>query len=197
MTAAELRAALARPGLLDGLPESFSDDAEGLSATGIKPAAVLVCCVLHADGPGILLTRRAAHLSTHAGQVSFPGGRMEPGETPEAAALREAAEEVGLDPRLPVLHGRLPRHVTGTGYVITPVLASVEPPIALTPDPAEVAAAFEMPVATVVDPAAPRRESAPWKGRMREYWVWPHGEHHVWGATARILVNLAAALRAA
>ncbi|MFL1462159.1 NUDIX hydrolase [Roseococcus sp. DSY-14] len=197
MTTAELRAALARPGLLAGLPESFSDDAEGLSETSIKPAAVLVCCVLHDAAPGILLTRRAAHLSTHAGQVSFPGGRMEPGETAEAAALREAAEEVGLDPRLPVLHGRLPRHTTGTGYVITPVLASVEPPIALTPDPAEVAAAFELPVAVVTDPDAPRRESAMWQGRMREYWVWPHGEHHVWGATARILVNLAAALRGA
>lgn len=197
MTTAELRAALARPGLLDGLPESHSDDAEGLSETGIKPAAVLVCCVLHAQAPGILLTRRAAHLSTHAGQVSFPGGRMEPGESPEAAALREAAEEVGLDPRLPVLHGRLPRHTTGTGYVITPILASVEPPIALTPDPAEVAAAFELPMATLMDPDAPRRESAMWRGRLREYWVWPHGEHHVWGATARILVNLARALRGA
>lgn len=194
MTAGELRALLARPGLFGRLPETFSDDAEGLSETGIRPAAVLVPLVLH-DAPTVLLTRRAAHLSTHAGQVSFPGGRMEAGETPEAAALREAAEEVGLDPRLPSVAGRLPRHRTGTGYVITPVVATVEPPIALTADPNEVAEAFEFPLATVLDPAAPRREAAEWKGRLREYWVWPHGRHHVWGATAAILVNLARALR--
>jgi len=197
VTDTELRAALGRPGLLSALPETFSDDAEGLSETGIRPAAVLVACVLHAGAPGILLTRRAAHLSTHAGQVSFPGGRMEPGETPEQAALREAAEEVGLDPRLPAVIGRLPRHLTGTGYVITPILATVEPPIALTPDPSEVADAFELPVSVLLDPDAPRRESAMWKGRMREYWVWPHGEQHIWGATATILVNLAHALRGA
>ncbi|WP_328805772.1 NUDIX hydrolase [Sabulicella rubraurantiaca] len=195
MTAAELRSTLARPDLFDGLPQSFSDDAEGLSETGIKPAAVLVPVILHEGMPGILLTRRAAHLSSHAGQVSFPGGRMEPGETPEQAALREAAEEVGLDPRLPTVIGRLPRHRTGTGYVITPVVASVEPPLSLTTDPGEVAAAFELPISVLLDPAAPRRDSAMWKGRRREYWVWPHGEHHIWGATAAILVNLARALR--
>lgn len=195
MTDSELRAALARPGLLGGLPDTFSDDAEGLSETGIKPAAVLVACLLHPGAPGILLTRRAAHLSTHAGQVSFPGGRMEPGETPEQAALREAAEEVGLDPRLPQVIGRLPRHRTGTGYEITPILATLEPPIALTPDPAEVAEAFEFPMALLLDPAAPQRESGMWQGRQREYWVWPNGGHSVWGATATILVNLARALR--
>lgn len=195
MTAAELRAALARPGLFDRLPQSFSDDAEGLNETGIKPAAVLVPLVLHADAPGVLLTHRAAHLSTHAGQVSFPGGRMEPGETPEAAALREAAEEVGLDPRLPELVGRMPRHRTGTGYVITPVVAQVEPGFRLTCDPREVASAFELPISVLLDPDAPRRESAIWKGQRREYWTWPHGEHRIWGATAAILVNLARAIR--
>ncbi|HZH47892.1 MAG TPA: CoA pyrophosphatase [Roseococcus sp.] len=195
MTAAELRAALARPGLFDALPQTFSDDAEGLSETGIKPAAVLVAVILHAGVPGILLTHRAAHLSTHAGQVSFPGGRMEPGETPEAAALREAAEEVGLDPRLPEIAGRMPRHRTGTGYVITPVVASVEPGFRLTCDPREVASAFELPVRVLLDPNAPRRESTIWKGQRREYWTWPHGEHRIWGATAAILVGLAQTLR--
>lgn len=195
MTAAELRAALARPGLFDALPQSFSDDAEGLSETGIKPAAVLVAAVLRAEAPGILLTQRAAHLSTHAGQVSFPGGRIEPGETPEAAALREAAEEVGLDPRLPQVVGRMPRHRTGTGYVITPIVATVEPGFRLTCDPREVASAFELPVAVLLDPDAPSRESAIWKGQRREYWTWPHGDHRIWGATAAILVNLANAIR--
>ena len=195
MTGAELRAALARPGLFDRLAQSFSDDAEGLSETGIKPAAVLVPVILHERAPGILLTHRAAHLSTHAGQVSFPGGRIEPGETPEAAALREAAEEVGLDPRLPEVIGRMPRHRTGTGYVITPVVAAVAPGFTLTCDPREVASAFELPVAILLDPGAARRESAIWKGQRREYWTWPHGEHRIWGATAAILVNLARALR--
>lgn len=195
MNAAELRVALARPGLFDSLAQSFSEEAEGLSETGIKPAAVLVPIVLRAEVPGILLTHRAAHLSTHAGQVSFPGGRIEPGETPEAAALREAAEEVGLDPRIPVIVGRMPRHRTGTGYVITPIVARVEPGFVLTCDPREVASAFELPVSTLLDPDAPRRESAVWQGRRREYWTWPHGEHRIWGATAAILVNLARALR--
>ena len=196
MTAAELRARLARPGLFDALPQSFSDDAEGLSEVGIKPAAVLVPLILHEDAPGILLTHRAAHLSSHAGQVSFPGGRIEAGETPECAALREAAEEVGLDPRLPRIAGRMPRHRTGTGYVITPIVASVAPGFVLTCDPNEVASAFELPLDVLLDPNAPRRESAEWKNRRREYWVWPHGEHRIWGATAAILVNLAHALRA-
>ncbi len=195
MTDAELRAALARPGLFDRLADTFSDDAEGLSETGIRPAAVLVACVMHPGRPAILLTRRAAHLSTHAGQVSFPGGRIEPGETPEQAALREAAEEVGLDPRLPAVMGRMPRHRTGTGYEITPILATVEPPVSLTPDPGEVQEAFEFPLAKLLDPDAARRESGMWQGRMREYWIWPNGEHSVWGATATILVNLSRALR--
>jgi 8-oxo-dGTP pyrophosphatase MutT (NUDIX family) len=195
MTTAQLRAILARPGLFDALPQSFSAEAEGLSETGIKPAAVLVPLILHEHSPGILLTHRAAHLSSHAGQVSFPGGRIEPGETPEAAALREAAEEVGLDPRLPEIVGRMPRHRTGTGYVITPIVASVVPGFTLTCDPNEVASAFELPLAVLLDPDAPRRESAEWKGQRREFWVWPHREHRIWGATAAILVNLAFALR--
>ena len=195
MTTAQLRAALARPDIFAALPPSFSDDAEGLSETGVKPAAVLVALILHEAAPGILLTHRAAHLSSHAGQVSFPGGRIEPGETPEAAALREAAEEVGLDPRLPEVIGRMPRHRTGTGYSITPIVAQVEPGFCLTCDPREVASAFELPVAVLLDPDAPRRESAIWKGQRREYWTWPHGEHRIWGATAAILVNLARAIR--
>ncbi len=160
-----------------------------------KPAAVLVPLVWHASGPTVLLTLRAGHLSAHAGQVAFPGGRIEAGETPEAAALREAAEEVGLDPRLPVLAGRLPDHVTGTGYRVTPVVAFLDPPLALTADPSEVQSIFELPLATVLDPAAPMRARAELAGRMREYWVWPHPEHHVWGATAAMLVTLARLLR--
>jgi 8-oxo-dGTP pyrophosphatase MutT (NUDIX family) len=195
VTPSELRARLARPGLFEGMTASFSDDAPGADRPPSRPAAVLVPLILDDAAPAVLLTRRAAHLSSHAGQVSFPGGRIEPGETPEQAALREAEEEVGLDRAWPELAGRMPPHRTGTGYEITPVLGLLAPGFTLRPDPGEVAHAFAFPLATLLDPAAPRRERAEWKGRMREYWVWPHAEERIWGATATILVNLARALR--
>ena len=176
-------------------PTSF-DDAESRAALpALREAAVLVPIVWHAAGPSVLLTLRAATLAAHAGQVAFPGGRIEPGESAEAAALREAAEEVGLDPRLPEVAGQLPQHLTGTGYRVTPIVAVVPPPLTLTPDPGEVAAIFELPLATVLDPAAPERRRAEFRGRMREFWVWPHPEHLIWGATAAMLVTLARALR--
>ncbi len=195
MNAAQLRARLSHPGFLAALPPTSSDDGITPPIGAIKPAAVLVPLILHASRPAVLLTRRAAHLNNHAGQVSFPGGRIEPGETPEEAALRETQEEVGLDPALAFLAGRMPSHRTGTGYEITPILGMIEPGFTLAPDPAEVALAFEFPLEILLDPAAPRRERKEWKGRMREYWVWPHGEHFIWGATATILVNLARGLR--
>jgi len=165
------------------------------SGHGLKAAAVLVPIFLY-ETPAVLLTLRASHLSAHAGQVAFPGGRIEAGETPEAAALREAAEEVGLDPRAPEVVGRLPDLVTGTGFHVTPVVALLRPPLALTPDPSEVAEVFELPLSLVLDPAAPRRQRAEFAGQSREFWVWPHERHHIWGATASMLVALAAALAA-
>ncbi|WP_270938021.1 CoA pyrophosphatase [Falsiroseomonas oryzae] len=175
---------------------TFSDDAEAALLAGrVRDAAVLVPIVWHAERPSILLTLRAAGLSSHAGQVAFPGGRVEPGETPEAAALREAAEEVGLDPRLPQVAGHLPLHLTGTGFRVTPVVAFLDPPLTLTPDPGEVATIFELPLATVLDPEAPERRRAEFRGRLREFWVWPHPEHLIWGATATMLVSLARVLR--
>lgn len=194
-TRAEIAARLKDPAALArAVPTRFDDDANGLAGT-LRAAAVLVPIVWHEAGPGILLTRRSDRLSAHAGQVAFPGGRMEPGETAEAAALREAAEEVGLDPRLPMLVGNLPDHQTGTGFRVTPVVAFLDPPLDLTPDPGEVAAIFELPLATVLDPAAPNRVRAEVRGMLREYWVWPHESHMIWGATAAILVNLARVLR--
>lgn len=188
-------ARLADPERLARAAPTGSDDAEGLEPGALREAAVLVPIVWHAAAPSVLLTLRAADLSSHAGQVAFPGGRIEPGETAEAAALREAAEEVGLDPRLPVPVGELPMHLTGTGFRVTPVVAFLDPPLTLTPDPSEVAAIFELPLATVLDPAAPQRRQAEWRGRLRDYWVWPHPEHLIWGATAAMLVNLAKVLR--
>ncbi|WP_241671463.1 CoA pyrophosphatase [Dankookia rubra] len=194
MTPAEIAARMADPAALALVGTTEFNDSEGFRAEALKHAAVLVPIVLHPQ-PSILLTLRAAKLSAHAGQVSFPGGRIEAGETPEAAAVREAAEEVGLDPRLPELLGRLPEHHTGTGFHITPVVALVPPPLNLVADPREVEEPFELPLSVILDPEAPERRTAEWKGRTRTFWVWPHERHYIWGATAAILVNLARVLR--
>jgi 8-oxo-dGTP pyrophosphatase MutT (NUDIX family) len=194
LTAAEIAARLAGPAALALAAQPPAAEPSGRPAARHVLAAVLVPVVLRPQ-PTILLTLRAAKMTAHAGQVSFPGGKIEAGETPEAAALREAAEEVGLDPRLPELIGRLPEQVTGTGFHITPVVALVTPPLTLTPDPAEVEEPFELPLSVVLDPAAPKRQTREFQGGTREFWVWPHERHYIWGATAAILVNLAKVLR--
>ncbi len=164
-------------------------------------AAVLVPFVL-GPVPGVLLTRRGARLSSHAGQVSFPGGRIDPDDaSPEAAALREAWEEVGLDPARVELLGRLSDYVTVSGFRVTPVLGLLPDGVGfdalgLRPSPDEVDEVFELPLAVLLDPTAPRRQTALFRGRERGFWVWPHPRHFIWGATAAILVNLAARLRA-
>lgn len=176
------------------------DDIQDLNLGPFIPAAVLVPFVLGAT-PGVLLTKRSAHLAKHPGQVSFPGGRIDLGDaSAEAAALREAHEEIGLDPGRVELAGRLPDYVTGTGYRITPILGLLSPGVALealglVASPHEVDLVFELPLAVLMDEAAPQRRQRHWQGRLRTYWEWPHPEHHIWGATAAILVALADRLR--
>jgi 8-oxo-dGTP pyrophosphatase MutT (NUDIX family) len=175
-------------------PASYRDDAVPLDKPPI-PAAVLVPVVM-GDPPGVLLTKRTAHLSHHAGQVSFPGGRIDPEDTgPEAAALREAREEIGLDPGNVEILGRLPDYLTGTGYRITPILAVVPPDLLYEVSAHEVESMFELPMSVVMDPDAPRLQRQHVRGVWRDYWVWPHPQHYIWGATAAILVRLAERLR--
>ena len=153
--------------------------------------------------PGVLLTLRGEHLSAHAGQVSLPGGRIDPGDDgPEAAALREAQEEVGLDPSRVELLGRLEDHVPVTGYNVTPVVGLLPEGVALEalslrPSEREVDAVFELPLAVLLDPGAPQWQAAMVGGRRREYWVLPHPRYKVWGSTAAILLDLAGRLRQA
>ncbi len=159
--------------------------------SGALQAAVLVALL---DG-GVLLTRRADTLRRHAGQVAFPGGRIEATDTcPAAAALREAEEEIGLRPEAAEILGFLPGLLTGTGFHVTPVVTRVVGTPCLTPAPGEVASIFTLSYATLMDPAAPRRRCGVLAGQRRGYWEWPHDEYRIWGATGIILMTLARAL---
>ena len=156
----------------------------------LKPAAVLLLIVNHPTEPAVVFTQRTAHLSDHAGQISFPGGRCDAEDCdPEHTALREAHEEVGVPPERVQVLGRMPEYRTVTGYAITPVVGWTEPPIAYQPDPREVAEVFEVPLSFLLDAANHRHESAFFRGRTRRYWAMPYGERFIWGATAGMLVT--------
>ena len=163
----------------------------------LRAASVLVPLVDRAEGFSILLTQRTAHLSRHAGQIAFPGGRVEEGDADAVAtALRETEEEIGLsrDHVEPV--GRLDRYITRTGFTVTPVVALVAPPFTLTVDANEVADTFEVPLDFILDPANRQRDSYDFQGVIRYFYVFRHGERNIWGATAGMLVNLAEILAA-
>ena len=181
-------------------PGSVPGDEGALKDAGTAeptPAAVLVGLVDRADGPALLLTRRTEHLRDHAGQICFPGGRIEPhDESAAGAALREAEEEIGLDPVRVSIIGNLPHYQTVTGFRIHPVVGWISPPFELRPDPFEVAEAFEVPLHFVLDPENHRRQSYRRGPVTRGYYVLPYQGRFIWGATAGILVNLARVLRA-
>jgi 8-oxo-dGTP pyrophosphatase MutT (NUDIX family) len=160
-------------------------------AATLIPAAVLVPVVNRPAGLTALLTRRTEHLAYHAGQISFPGGHMEPGDArPEDAALRETEEEIGLHRRHVEVIGRLDRYLTRTGFDVTPVVAVVEPPFDLAPDPHEVAEVFEVPLDFLLDPRNHQRHSRQYEGRERHFYAMPYGAYYIWGATAGMLRNL-------
>jgi 8-oxo-dGTP pyrophosphatase MutT (NUDIX family) len=163
----------------------------------LTAAAVLVPLIDRPDGLTVLLTKRTDHLHDHAGQVSFPGGRVDPGDRDAAAAaLREAKEEVGLDPQRVDLVARLDTYVTRTGFEVIPWVGLVMPPIALVPDPFEVAEVFEVPLSFFLDTSSRRTESRVWQGKERFFYVYPWPGYYIWGATAGMLSNLAEVLRA-
>jgi 8-oxo-dGTP pyrophosphatase MutT (NUDIX family) len=158
--------------------------------TASRAAAVLVPVIDHPE-PGVLLTMRTSDLPSHANQVAFPGGKIDPADaSPVAAALREAEEEIGLDAALIDPIGYLDLYLTFSGFRILPVVARVIPNYELRINASEVADAFEVPLAFVMDTANHRKGSRDWKGVTRHYYEMPFGERYIWGVTAGILRNL-------
>ncbi|SMB31402.1 conserved protein of unknown function [Sterolibacterium denitrificans] len=155
------------------------------------PAAVLIPLVLRDTGVTLLLTQRTQHLRDHAGQISFPGGRCEESDaTVQATALREAQEEVGIDPAQVEILGELPEYGTATGFSITPVVGLVMPPLNLKLDDFEVAEVFEVPFEFLMDPANYQRHRIEFQGVLREYYAMPWKGYFIWGATAGMIVTL-------
>lgn len=160
-------------------------------AANARPAAVLIPLIARPEGTTVLLTQRSAALRSHSGQVAFPGGRIDgPDETPVEAALREAQEEIGLDPSRVEPFGRLDAYLSGSGFRIVPIVAEVHPPFALSINDAEVADAFEVPFDFLMDEANHQRQSREWKGMQRHFYAMPWKERYIWGVTAGILRNL-------
>jgi 8-oxo-dGTP pyrophosphatase MutT (NUDIX family) len=181
-----LAAAPALPPLEGDLPET--------RALASMDAAVLIAITDRSE-PGVILTIRREHLRTHAGQIAFPGGRVDSGEEPVSAALREAHEEVLLDPSAVEVVGPLDTYRTVTGYVVTPVLGVIAPDLPLEPHEHEVADVFEAPLGFLIDPANQHRRTAMLDGRERHYYEIIWNGRRIWGATAAMIVNLSRRLQ--
>jgi 8-oxo-dGTP pyrophosphatase MutT (NUDIX family) len=183
---AVLRASL----LVEPLAEQFVQE-DGADDAVLTPAAVLFPIVLRQDGHTVLLTQRTAHLRDHAGQISFPGGRVEESDHSTLhTALRETEEEIGLAREHIEPIGYLPEYRTGTGFRVTPVVALVRPPFDLKIDPFEVAEVFEVPLAFLLDPVNHQRHSIHHRGALRQYFAMPYGDYFIWGATAGMIRSL-------
>jgi 8-oxo-dGTP pyrophosphatase MutT (NUDIX family) len=190
-----LQQRLARPA-----PAAAKSQGDGFRLPGREgraiPAAVLVPIVNRPAGLMLMLTQRSADLPDHPGQISFPGGRVEPEDASLAdAALREATEEVGLPAERVAILGELASYETVTGYCVTPVVGWVEPPFELNLDPIEVADAFEVPLAFLLDPLNQQQHFRMFGDIRGHFWAIPYGERYIWGATAAILLILDRTLR--
>lgn len=188
----------ARSGLLTEPPASWdaSDDDMNVKARmipeGIKPklASVLVPLLCRGDDLHVLLTQRTAHLSKHAGQIAFPGGRRDDGETPVQAALRETQEETGIDPGFVTPLGYLDGYLTVTGYLVNPVVGLVSEGYTLAPHDHEVADIFDVPLSFLMTAANRETHTREWQGLTRRYYAYPFGERYIWGATAGMIKNM-------
>ena len=163
----------------------------------LQQAAVLVPIVARQGAPTVLLTRRTDHLHHHPGQISFPGGRLDAGDSgPEAAALRETEEEIGLERQQIRLLGRLDTYVVRTGFAVVPFVGLISPPFSLTLDAFEVAEAFEVPLAFFLAPENRERHARIFEGKERRFYAYPYRDYYIWGATAGMLNNLSEILTA-
>jgi 8-oxo-dGTP pyrophosphatase MutT (NUDIX family) len=192
----KLRPVLSLADLEQAAPSTVSDDASDGRLPELallvpwRAAAVLLPIIDRPGGLTVLLTLRAPNLRAHSGQVAFPGGKIDAGETPHDAALREAQEEIGLEARFVESLGWLDPFFTGTGFRVAPLVALVEPSFVLTVNKLEVDEVFETPFPFLMDPTNHRLEEREWQGRRRRYYAMPHEGRYIWGATAGILRNL-------
>ncbi len=181
--------ALFEEGHRTSIDDLLNDDRFALPGRSTE-AAVLIAVTDRAK-PGVILTQRPKGMRDHPGQVAFPGGKLDTGEDAVAAALREAEEELALPHDVPQIIGASDRYQTGSGFVVTPVLAVIPPDLPLIANPGEVEAWFEVPLATLFAPDIWTQREAFWRGNMRQYLEFQHGEYRIWGVTAAIISNLA------
>ncbi len=194
-TVGRLRAALAQQGYGSS---DFDLNPNTVLPPGrrLRPAGVLMAVTLYTDQPMVILTKRSSALKHHPGQIAFPGGKQDEGDVDvTGAALREAEEEIGLPRELPRILGTLPAHETVTSFCVTPVVAVIDRPFDVVPEPGEVDEVFHVPLSHVLEPAKYMVESRRWRGMRRRYFTVPYGPYYIWGATARILRGLSARMQ--